>query len=88
LPDFFTPHKNECEPKIESFYLRKNAIPGHNDDDAWGLMDCKAAFFGVDPALSDDLAWPIFNITIFDFPGNKLFLGNEFGQQIWLKEIG
>jgi hypothetical protein len=61
---------------IDRVYIRKNSRPGHNADDAWSFRSVYVNLYG------DELAQERRFIT----KQSLTYLGNEFGQQVWLKE--
>lgn len=61
---------------IDRIYVRKNSRPGHSADDAWSFSSIYVNLYG-DHVQQE---------RRFSAKRSLQFLGNEFGQQIWLKE--
>ena len=65
-----------CQPNVTHVYLRKQGDRTHAGDDAWRLAS--AFVYLIAPATPT---------RVFVSTG-RATLGNEYGQQLWLAEIG
>ncbi|UCE73028.1 MAG: hypothetical protein JSV56_08285 [Methanomassiliicoccales archaeon] len=67
-------YRNIEMDKIEYVYLRKHSHRGGSDDDAWKMESVEVTLYGPKPIK-----------RIFHKVGD-VWLANEFGLQVWLKE--